>query len=130
MDELKQTEAEVVLGEQQVGAYTVRPWTIGKLAKLSPAIERLTAEFGRRGIKGFAEFEKNFQQIIFSVLPELPNIFSVTLDIDLEKAEAIAMDESAALAIAIVRQNLLYLKNSLSPALALLAGLTEAVKKE
>ena len=136
MDE-KPTNAEVLLDGETVAGFNVRPWTISKCAALTPVFEKIAAEMKRRKLS-FRDFftvtkdgekEKvevlNLDQLLFALLPLVPEIISKTLDITQEEVDTIPQDAVLTITVTIVKQNMDYLKNLF----ALTTGLLTAIRQ-
>jgi len=133
----KPTNAEVLLDGEIVAGFTVRPWTISKCVALTPVFEKVAAEMKRRKLS-FRDFfavtkdgekEKvevlNLDQLLFALLPLVPEIISKTLDVSLEEVDTIPQDAVLTITVVIVKQNMDYLKNLF----ALTTGLLTAIRQ-
>jgi hypothetical protein len=125
-------DLKTLIDEVDVCGYKVRPWGIVQIAALAPAFERIVNKMKTRGVKlpdilnGIRD--KTFvgiDGIIFSVLPEAPEIIAKTLKIDLAEVEKIPQSSVMPIVLTILNQNILYLKNWLGPLLTMTKAVAE-----
>jgi hypothetical protein len=124
MDEAR-NDVQGLIDEIEVDGLKLRPWGICDLAKLSPALERVVKGLKSRGVTMAAvRDKKQLDEIIFVLLPELPELLSVSLKLPMEEVEKLPNERALKLALVIVRMNVEYLKNWLGPATAAIKSVT------
>jgi len=109
------SEITTLIDEQDIGGYKVRPWGIVQLAKLSPVFERVTGKLKSEGItfKDLTDKEgMKLDSLIFILLPEVPSIFSITLNLTEEEVGKIPPQLTIAMLMTMLMQNMETLKNS------------------
>lgn len=114
------SDTEILLDEEAVGKYTIRPWRIAQCMKLVPVFEQIVQEAKQRKITlrdlymtqpGQKAELINFDQVVFIIMPHVPKIFSVTLDMPEKDVGELDQQTMFAILTTILRQNLPYLKN-------------------
>ncbi len=111
--------SKTLFPEIEVQGCTLRPWTLFKLEKLAPAFERIGLELAKRDIK-ISKINKNdiqdiLPKIVVSVISDVALIISVSIDEEIENVRQFEMDKVIIFILAIVNQNIRYLKNLLGP---------------
>ena len=126
--ESKQSEAEAIFGSAQIGGYTAKPWTIMQLVNLTPVLKYLVEALKKEGldlsetdIDDFAKDlgkDANVADIlsyitkgIETIGPVIPQIISISVRIDKEKAEEIEWGVALALTAKIIVFNWDHIKN-------------------
>jgi hypothetical protein len=121
--ETSTTETDVLFDGEKVGNWEVRPWRLIECVKITPIIERIKEElkvrhltfrdfFAKKEVDGKESLEiLNIEQLVFIILPQLPEIFEITLGKTKEEVEAISQTEMLELMAVIFSQNSEYLKN-------------------
>jgi hypothetical protein len=127
MAKIEPGNAEVLLDGETVAGVLVKPWTLTKCAALSPVFEKIANDLKKRHLSFkdfFAEGKViNIEQLYFIIMPFMPEVLKITLDTDVDK-----LDQSTVLQfiVAIVRQNIEYLKNLF----ALIATMAQQLKEQ
>lgn len=126
----KPTDAEILIDSEEIAGLRVKPWTISKCAAITPVFEKIAGELKRRKIS-FRDFFApnadggvdtiNIEQLFFVIMPYVPEIMEITLDIDKEEIEKLPPETMMSFIAVIARQNIGYIKN-------LFALMTTAVK--
>lgn len=107
----KQKKEASLFSSKKIEGYTVKPWSLGTLEELGPWFERVAVIFKERGIS-LDQVESNPQTAIFSILPEIKTVLSITLGEDIEVVKEFDPGKVTALILVIISQNLNSLKNS------------------
>lgn len=114
-------EVKVLFPEEQIGPYTVRPWTLTQFGKVLPTLIAIVKSLTPLGLTfdNFEVFIKDNWEVIAPVLtPFLPALVAVTLRIEPEELDradgsGIVFDDGLAIALIIFLQNGERLKNFL-----------------
>jgi hypothetical protein len=118
MDE-KKDEVQTLVDEVEVDGFKVRPWGICDLARLSPTLERVVKGLKDRKVTmAMLKDKKQLDEVIFAVLPELPDLLAISLKLPISEIEKLPNEKALKLALVIVKLNVEYLKNWLGPATA------------
>ena len=116
----------MLITEESVAGLTLYPWTLATLIQISPILLRISTVITKSKLKiDLSTVDKSLPFLITAVLPELPEIFAVTLRKDVNEMKELSADVAIVLALRIVQQNLGYLKNSLGPAIKILQATTK-----
>lgn len=115
----KPSETEVLFDSASVFGFTVRPWTLSKCEAMSPIIAEIVASLKAKKLKFEDFFARNgedievinIDQIVFTCIPYLSRVFSITLDKDRKEFENLSQEVMVKLAAVIVQQNMDFLKN-------------------
>lgn len=116
---------KTLMPEVEVNGRVMRPWSLGQIAKASPAIVRMMRRARENGLdlnKVFAAGYKVDQvlvaEIILLSLDDVIDIMAVTYKEPREKLEDVAPGDALTFVFAVFELNGDYLKNSLAPAMA------------
>lgn len=123
------TEMETLFPEKEIYGYSLKPWTLGKIARLSPHLGALKENVKEKNI----DFDKIFSSVkskkgqkaednqnamleglfdlAISVFPYIVPIISITTGMNLQEAEDLSIDKAVNFMVLIVEQNLSFLKN-------------------
>jgi len=109
-------ELEVLFAEEQVGPYTLRPWTLQQFAQLVVVLTGLVGNFVGQGVDqdNVDDFLKNsIDNLLPLVTPIVPQVIAVTLRLPPEEVEQIEPGTQLALGLRILlnKQNQRQLKN-------------------
>jgi len=111
----KPSDEEILLAETTVGEFTVRPWTLGKMLKINPCIERVFQKLEEKRIKlSTSNIEDSIVDLYFAAFPELVKIVSVSLEKDEDELLDLQLSDIIKLVFVIYKQNEESLKNVLS----------------
>jgi len=119
-----QGKKNTLFPEQVIEGYKVRPWSLGTMEELAPCLERITITLLEKGVT-LDNLEKEISKVVFSILPEVSTVLSVTLKEKVEGMKELPLSSVIALLLVIVTQNISYLKNSLSPMQSLIKEMTK-----
>lgn len=109
-------EATKVLDFVEVDGLKIKPWGIGALAKLSPHLENIMRELKKRGVSlKDVRDGKGLEGIVFSILPECPDMLSISLGVPKEEVDGYPTEKALRLIFTVVKLNMDYLKNWLGP---------------
>jgi hypothetical protein len=118
-------EVKVLFPEEQVGAYTLRPWTltqfgqaVGVFWQIIPALTALGVTFDN--IEKF--LVESWPALLPAVLPIFPQLIFLTLRLEPGDLEQMDAGTQAALGLRIILQNKDQIKNFLTLALGNLPG--------
>ncbi len=120
-------EVKVLFPEEQVGPYTLRPWTLTQFGKVLPTLIAIVKSLTPLGLT-FDNFEvfikNNWAEVAPVLAPFLPDLIAVTLRLDPEEIDradgsGIIFDDGLAIALTIFLQNGERLKNFLPRLLAM-----------
>ena len=120
----KKPKDKVLFSDIEIEGYKIKPWSLGKMEELSPCFERIGMEFIKRGLK-IANVEKEIPQIIFTILPQVSIIISITLNEDIEKVKEFDIGKATTIIIAIARLNMEFLKNVSSPVMGAISQIVK-----
>lgn len=125
------TEMETLFPEREIYGYVLKPWTLGKIAKLSPHLGALKENVKGKNIdfdnlfsdvkskitKG-KKAEDNQNAVLealfdlgIAVSPNLAAIIAITTGMSIQEAEDLSIDKAIHFTIMIIEQNLSFLKN-------------------
>lgn len=111
-------EMRKLIEEETVCGFTIRPWGITALARLSPTFEAIYAGMKARGVS-IMTIRENMDGLVFALLPHAPAILSVTLGIkESEIDEKVNPGDLVPIVLTIFRLNIDYLKNWSAPVTA------------
>jgi hypothetical protein len=123
----EKSEVAVLFAEDQVGPYTIKPWTLKQFQEIYPALRVIVAKLMEQGLT-VANLDTFFLErgleAMEAVLPELPQLIAATLRLDLQEAEDMDWGLAAVVGLKILLQNTGPLKNLSS----LVAGATPATR--
>lgn len=121
------TEMETLFPEREIYGYILKPWTLGKIAKLSPHLGALKESVKGKNIdfdnlfsmatkRKKAEDNQNaVLEALFdlgiAVFPNLAAIIAITTGMSIQEAEDLSIDKAIHFTIMIIEQNLSFLKN-------------------
>jgi hypothetical protein len=120
MDIEQPSSAEILIDGEKIAGRLVKPWTITKCAAVTPVFEKITAELKKRKLTFQDFFAKkddgtvesiNIEQLFFAIMPYVPELIKITLDIDDEEVDKIAQEDMMNYVAVIARQNIGYIKN-------------------
>lgn len=113
--EVKKTDEEILFAETTLGTVTVKPWTLGKLLKINPHLERLFQKLESKNVKITLDgVEGAIYEIYFAAFPELVEIMSISLEKTLDDLQEINLSDIVKIIYLIYKQNEDSLKNGLS----------------
>jgi hypothetical protein len=121
---MAEDEVKVMLDNLEVEGFKIKAWGLVQLAQLSPCFERITNRLSERKISlvGLRDGEeiaawlaKNSKDLIFSILPEMPELLVAALGITLEEVDKIPPTKAFTIVMAIANVNLTHLKNLQGP---------------
>jgi hypothetical protein len=112
-DEVEEKSEEAILfPELEIDGYTIRPWTLGKLRKVNPCLERVLAKLENKGIKlTLDNIEDNLLDLYFAAVDEIITILSISLDVEEQELESIPIPQAIRLIFLIYKQNEDSIKN-------------------
>jgi len=120
-------EEAVLFPEEQIGPYTIKPWTLKQLNEVYPVLRVILGKLQEQGLT-FENAETFFVErgleAVQEILPTLPRLIAATLRIDESAAAEMPWADAAAVALRIFIQNIGVLKNFSS----LIAGQTDAIR--
>lgn len=138
MDMPEPTTVEILEDGEKIAGFLVKPWTISKCARLTPAFEKIAGELKKRKLtfRDFFAMKKNedgttgveilnLDQLMFSIMPAVPEVLKITLDAGDAEIDKIRQDDVMKFVVVIVRQNFDYVKNLF----ALMSTLAEMVQR-
>jgi len=109
-------------GGVTIGKYLVKPWTIIQIAGMSRIFEMIYHELKQRNFTSSKlesivdeKDESALTDLLFVFMQYLPSFMVTTLGCTKEELEQIPPEVCSQIAIAMVKQNVNYLKNFLSP---------------
>lgn len=113
------TDTEILFDEEEVSGFKVHPWRMIECVKITPVIEKIQAELKARKLTLKDFFVKNgekieainIDQLIFAILPSMPDIFKITLDKTEEEISKIGQEDMLRIMGVVIRQNAGYIKN-------------------
>jgi hypothetical protein len=126
---LQKNEIEVLLSEEKIGPYTLKPWSFGRFQQVFPVLtgrlipalvdagidlerlDQITKEGPDKGLAFLPE-------IATALMPALPPLVAATLDLEESEVHAMDFDQVLLIGLTIVTQNLARIKNSLPLAVA------------
>ena len=103
----------------EVDDLKIEPWTYGQLLKLSPTLEKIASLIEEKGltigeITNSAHDTKKLLHLIFQCLPFLSPIVSETLNLDSQEVDNWGFDKVARVALTIMVQNVILVKQFVS----------------
>jgi len=108
---VEKSETEVLFPEQEIDGITVRPWTFGQIAKLSP-IFRLIASDLRESEIPVDQLESRMSEVILIAGKYAPSIVAATINLPITEVEQWPPEKGVKLLFTIISQNLEHVKNS------------------
>jgi hypothetical protein len=110
-------EVKVLFPEEQIGPYTLRPWTLTQFGKVLPTLTAIVKSLTPLGLT-FDNCEVFLQEHLADIgpvlIPFLPELIAITLRLDPEEVDRdIVFDDGLAIALTIFAQNGERLKNFL-----------------
>jgi len=124
---VEKSEVAVLFAEDQIGPYTIKPWTLKQFQEVYPALRVIVAKLMEQGLTVEnldTFFLERGLEAMEAVLPELPQLIAATLRLDLKEAEEMDWGLAAVVGLKILLQNTGPLKNLSS----LVAGATPATR--
>jgi hypothetical protein len=111
---VEKSEVAVLFAENQVGPYTIKPWTLKQFQEVYPALRVIVAKLMEQGLT-VANLDTFFLErgleAMEVLLPEMPQLIAATLRIDLTEAEEMDWGLAAVVGLKILLQNTGPLKN-------------------
>ena len=108
------TDVEILFPEIEVDGYKIKPWTLGKLIKINPHLERIFTKLEEKGIKlSIDTIDTYLRDIYFAAVPEIVSILAISLEKSIEDLEDLAIPTAIKLIYAIYKQNEESVKNVL-----------------
>jgi hypothetical protein len=121
---VQEVTAADMLEEKKIGEHVVRPWTLGQIIKLTPVFADVVGLCIKAGITLEKAMEiETMPKLLMVILPTIPGIIALTLDITAEEAEGLRGDDATLIITTILTQNLRYLKNLYGPVMELVKSL-------
>ena len=113
VDDLQgKSEEEILFPEIEIDGFTIRPWTLGKLRKVNPCLERVMEKLEKKGVKlSLDNVETNLLDLYFAAVDEILTILSISLDVEEEKLENIPIPQAIRLIFLVYKQNEDSIKN-------------------
>jgi hypothetical protein len=108
------SEVAVLFSEDQVGSYTIKPWTLKQFQEVYPALRVIVAKLMEQGLTVEnldTFFLERGLEAMEAVLPEMPQLIAATLRIELKEAEEMDWGLAAVVGLKILLQNTGPLKN-------------------
>lgn len=125
MEEIKD-ELSILFPETEVEGYKIKAWSLGKLEKIAPYLERIINEVKRRGLK-LEILIKDPTDLFFSIVSDLTPIISITTGVHVDKIRELTMESALRISLVIAQQNVGYLKNVLIPMQAMLIAMKKTM---
>jgi len=112
-DEFKgKSEEEILFPEIEIDGFKIRPWTLGKLKRVNPCLERILGKLENKGIKlTLDNIENNLWDLYIAAIDEIITILSISLDVEEEKLEDIPIPQAIRLIFLVYKQNEDSIKN-------------------
>lgn len=106
------SDEEILFPELEIDGFIIRPWTLGKLRKVNPCIERVLGKLEKKNIKlSLDNIENNLLDLYFAAVDEIITILSISLDVEEEKLENITIPQAIRLIFLVYKQNEDSIKN-------------------
>jgi hypothetical protein len=125
MEEIKD-ELSILFPETEVEGYKIKAWSLGKLEKIAPYLERIINEVKRRGLK-LEVLIKDPTDLFFSIVSDLTPIISITTGVHVDKIRELTIESALKISLVIAQQNVGYLKNVLIPMQAMLIAMKKTM---
>ena len=106
------SDMEVLFPEEVVEGYKIRPWGLGEIAGVSPFLLK-ALKAARDAGADVMRPESHVPELALGFASYAPDILSRTLKISKEEAESLPTDKALVILLAVLSQNIEYLKNSL-----------------
>jgi hypothetical protein len=118
-------EVKVLFPEEQVGPYTIRPWTLTQFGQAVGVFYQIIPALTAVGVT-FDNLEKflveSWPALLPAVLPSFPQLIGLTLRLEPDDLKQMDAGTKAALGLRIILQNKDQIKNFLTLALGNLPG--------
>jgi hypothetical protein len=125
--EKKKSDIEILFSSDKVEGYTIRPFSLRDMEKLTPWFQKIAIKFAKEKINiNFDELKADrIQGVItaLNILPELAEGLSILFDEDIEKIRDFDLIRIQSIVFVIISKNFEYLKNSFS----LMGGLARSL---
>jgi hypothetical protein len=109
------TEDEILFPELEIDGYIIKPWTLGKLRKVNPHIEKVLETLKNKKVQLSTEnIESHIMDVYFAAIPEMISILAISLDKEEEDLEDIPIPQAIKLVYLVYRQNEDSIKNVFS----------------
>lgn len=113
-------EVKVLFPEEQVGPYTLRPWTLAQFGQVFGVLVEMIQSLSPLGLT-FDNAEtflvERWQELLPAALPFFPRLIGFTLRLDPDEVGQMDAGTQAALGVRIILQNKDQIKNFLTLAL-------------
>jgi len=116
------SDMEVLFPDEEVEGYKIRPWSLGQIAEISPFLLK-GLKAARDAGADIMKPESHIPELTLGFTSYAPDILSKTLDISRDEAWSLPTDKAAVILLAVLSQNVEYLKNSFG-----LGSLIERIK--
>lgn len=118
--EEQKTDEEILFPEAYVNGITVKPWSFGKLFKVSSMLENIInrVEDGKLDevlSKDFISYSELTRLFTTLLSKEVLDIIATTIDKSSEEVEELDMETGVRIAVVIFQQNRTTIKNALAP---------------
>jgi hypothetical protein len=124
--EEEKNEEQILFPEAEVNGITIKPWTFGKLFKVSGMLEKIINKVENKKLDDI--FSKDFVSYVelatlFTTLlsEEMLEIIAITLEKPKEEVESFDVGTGVEIAVVIFHQNKSIIKNALAPLLTALS---------
>ena len=122
-----QNTIDKLMEKDIIDGKVLKPWTLDKIIQAAPVLEKIAIKFKANGVTWKVFFEDT-NKIIFMILPELPDLFSVSLELPKEEMLELSPDVATVLALKIIKQNMTYLKNFFGPVMQMILEMTQKIR--
>jgi len=113
--ERKQTDEEILFEEMEVAGFEVKPWTVGKLLKVNPCLEKILTKLAeQRIVLSMDNISDVIPQLYFTAFPEVLKIVGISVDKAEEDLHDLDISDLVKLIFIIFRQNQESIKNVFS----------------
>lgn len=110
----KQNELSILFPEMEIEGYKIKAWSLGKLERIAPHLEKIIQEIRLRKLK-LSELLTDPTGLLLALIGDVAPIISITLGEKIEVVREFALERSVKIALVIAQQNVGYLKNVLIP---------------
>lgn len=121
-------DLSVLFPDIEVVGYKVRAWSLGKIERIAPHLERIIFEIKKRNLK-IEELIKDPTELFFSLINDIAPIISITTGEKIEVIRELPVEDAVKLALTIAQQNVGYLKNVLIPLQAMILAIATTTVK-
>ncbi len=116
MAKTKKDEVMVLLAEEKIGPYVIKPWSFGRFEKVLPALIPMVPALENLGatasnIETFLE-EKGLA-VIGVMLPAIKGLIAATLEIEEREVAEMPLGQATVIGLTIISQNIGQIKNYL-----------------